>query len=128
MSSGWSRTSAALLTAALVPAACHPRPAAPDVAAVITDATPQSRAELARVVSHALEGATVTLADDALTGDSTLIIQRASRRDAQGLPLNGRETGRPERFQLVKNGPRCVLLQERTGRRFELAATTCSPR
>ena len=95
---------------------------------MITNPTAQSRAELVRVVSRALNGASVTIADDALTGDSTLIVERAARRDAQGLPLDGRETGRPEQFRLVKNGSRCVLVHERTGRRWTLASTSCSPR
>jgi hypothetical protein len=108
--------------------ACHPRPAARDLPALITNPTPATHAELARLVSHALNDASVTIADDALTRDSMLIIERTLRRDAQGLPLNGRRTGRPERFRLVKNGARCVLLRERTGQRWELAATTCWPR
>ncbi len=113
---------------ALLAAACHPRPAARDLPALITHPTPEGRAELVRVLSRALNGAPVTIADDALTKDSTLIIERTLRRDAQGRPLDGRETGRPERFQLVRNGSRCLLLQESTGRRWRLAASTCAPR
>lgn len=120
-------TSAALIAATLALAACHPRSASRDLPAVITNPTAQSRAELVRVVSRALNGASVTIADDALTGDSTLIVERAPRRDAQGLPLDGRQTGRPERFRLVKNGSRCVLVHEPTGRRWTLASTSCSP-
>jgi hypothetical protein len=41
--------------------------------------------------------------------------------------LNGREIGRPEHFRLVKNGTRCVLVHERTGKRWTLKAATCSP-
>jgi len=109
-------------------AACHPRPAARDVPAVITNPTAESRAELSRVVSGALDGVAVTIADDALTREDTLIIERAVRRDAQGRPLTGRDTGRPERFRLVGSGERCVLVHERTGRRWTLESTTCSPR
>jgi len=98
------------------------------VPAVITNPTAESRAELSRVVSGALDGVTVTIADDALTREDTLIIERAVRRDAQGRPLTGRDTGRPERFRLVRSGERCVLVHERTGRRWTLESTTCSPR
>jgi hypothetical protein len=128
MTSAGRWTSAGLVAAALAPAACHPRPASQDVAAVISNPTTQSRAELAHALSRALNDAPVTLAEDALTSDSTLVIQRAQRRDARGLPLDGRETGRPERFQLVKNGSLCLLVHERTGRRWKLPTTTCSPR
>ncbi len=108
-------------------AACHPRSAPLDVPAVITNPTAESREELVRVVSRALDGAAVTIADDALTGESTLIVQRAVRRDAQGRPLTGRDTDRPEHFRLVRNGLRCVLVHERTGRRWTLESATCSP-
>jgi hypothetical protein len=80
------------------------------------------------VVRGALHGAPVTLADDALTRDYTLIVERAPHRDAEGRPLDGRETGRPERFRLVQSGLLCVLVQESTGQRWTLASVTCSPR
>jgi hypothetical protein len=67
----------------------------------------------------------VRLADDALTAESTLVIERASHRDARGLPIQGRELGLPERFHLVKSGGACVLVHERTGRRFPLERTEC---
>jgi len=97
-----------------------------DVPAVLTNPTAESRAALARAVSGALHGAPVTIADDALTRDSTLIIERARPRTPDGVPLSGRETGRPERFRLVKDGSRCVLVHERTGKRWTLKAATCS--
>jgi hypothetical protein len=100
----------------------------PDEPAVLTNPTAQSRAELVNVVSRAMNGAPVTLADDALTADDTLIVERAPRRDAQGRPLEGRDTGRPEHFKLVKRDSQCVLVHEATGRRWTLASATCSPR
>jgi hypothetical protein len=118
----------ALVAGALALAACAARSAPHDVPAVLTHPSAASRAELVRVVSRALNGAPVTLADDALTRDSTLIVERATHRDAEGRPLDGRETSRPEHFRLVQDGSRCVLIHERTGQRFTLAASTCSPR
>jgi hypothetical protein len=102
--------------------------AAHDVPALITNPTAESRAELLRLVSRALNGASLTIADDALTRDSTLIIERARVRDASGVPLTGRDTGRPERFRLVKNGTRCVLVHEGSGRRWALSSTACAVR
>jgi hypothetical protein len=86
------------------------------VPAVITDPTADSRA---------LHGEPLTLADDALTRDSTLIVERVRPRDENGAPLLGRDTGRPERFRLVKEGSQCVLVHEGTGERYPLESTTC---
>jgi hypothetical protein len=112
----------------LLLAGCHPRPAAPDVPAVLTGPTAQSQAELVRVVSEAMNGTPVTIADDALTADDRLIIDRAQPHDARAMNLGGRETRRPEHFRLVKSGSRCVLVHEETGRRWQLDSATCTPR
>ena len=108
-------------------AACATATGRPDLPALLTNPTAESRAELVRAVSGALHGAPITLADDALTRDSTLIVERTRPRTPDGVPLNGREMGRPEHFRLVKNGTRCVLVHERTGKRWTLKAATCSP-
>ena len=108
-------------------AACARLSGRRDLPAVLTNPTAESRAELVRAVSGALHGAPITIADDALTRDSTLIIERAPPRDARGVPLSGREVGKPEHFRLVRNGSHCVLVHERTGKRRTLKAATCSP-
>ena len=87
-----------------------------DVPAVIDKPTAESRAELAQAVSSALNGAPVRLADDALTRDSLLIIEK---------PHTGRDMDKPEHFRLLKSGMHCVLVHERTGKRTTLASTTC---
>jgi hypothetical protein len=92
--------------------------AQPDVAAVIDKPTKESRAELAQAVSSALNGAPVRLADDALTRDSLLILEKRP---------TGRDLDKPERFRLVKAGKECALVHERTGTRMPLASTTCQP-
>jgi hypothetical protein len=107
--------------------ACESLSAREPQPAVLTHTSAQSFAELNRVVSLALNGAPVRLADDALTHDGVLIIDRAQARDAVGLPLNGRELGRPEQFRLVKQGRQCILIQRRTGRRWILKYTNCEP-
>jgi len=120
--------SGATWTAALVLiCACETLPAGEPQPAVLTHASAQGLAELKRVVSQALNGAPVRLADDALVHDSVLIVDRAQPRDAAGLPLNGRELGRPEHFQLLKRGPQCILIHERTGKRWILRSATCAP-
>ncbi|HYZ88056.1 MAG TPA: hypothetical protein VE620_02055 [Myxococcales bacterium] len=119
---GW-RVARALVLSSFAGTAVH---AASDVPAVVTNPTPESRAELARAVSAALGGAKVTLAEDALTRESTLVVERTRRRDPNGLLANGRDLGKPDRFRLVKNGPGCVLVHENSGRRFALVQTPCA--
>jgi hypothetical protein len=121
-------TSAVSVAATLALAGCLPRLVPPDVPAVLTKPTAQSHEELVRVVSRAMNGAPVMVADSALASGDVLIVDRAPHRDARGVGLNGREIGRPEHFRLVKSGPRCVLVHERTGRRWTLRSATCSPR
>ena len=88
-----------------------------DVPAQIIDPTPESRAELRHVVSNTLGGRAVTIADDALTKDSLLIIEPKH--------LTGRDLRRPEHFRLVLNGAHCVLVHEGTETRMRLTDTTC---
>jgi hypothetical protein len=109
-------------------ATCATAPPEKGVPAVIASPTFESRAELARVVSEALHGAPVTVADDALTRENTLIIERAPARGPDGTPLQGRDTGQPERFLLVKIGAGCELVHEASGRRFPLTSVTCAPK
>jgi hypothetical protein len=120
-------TTAQVALALLALAACRTRVAATDLPARLVNPTARSHEELVRVVSRALRRATVTIADDALTRASTLVIERAPARDPLGRPLNGRERGRPEHFRLVRNGSSCVLVHEATGRRFTLKEATCLP-
>ncbi len=94
--------------------------------AVLVDPTAGSRAVLQRAVSGALHGAPVTLADDALTRSSTLVIEPRWPRDAAGQLLSGRERGFPERFHLVRSDGRCVLVHDRDGRRLELEGASCA--
>ena len=105
-----------MLSLALLLATCAS--AQPEVAAVIDKPTKETRAELAQAVSSALNGAPVTLADDALTRDSLLIVEKR---------LTGRDFDRPEHFRLVKTDKHCTLVHERTGKRTTLASTTCLP-
>lgn len=105
--------------------ACRTWPAERSAPAYITHPTAASRADLERAVSQALGGALVRLAGDALTRDSLLIVGRAQARDTRGLPLNGRELGRPQHFRLLRRGVHCSLLHLESGTERELPHTTC---
>ena len=101
--------------------------AAQEQPALITQPTDQSRAELQRVLSAAFNGQSVAIADDALTRDSVLIIDRREPRDSQGRPLSGRVVAMPERFRLVLSASQCELVRESDGRRWVLAGADCVP-
>lgn len=104
---------------------CRAWPDGQGAPAIITHPTAASRADLELAVSQALGGAPVRLADEALTRDSLLIVGRAQARDLRGLPLNGRELGRPQHFRLLRRGSRCALLHIETGKARVLAHATC---
>lgn len=96
-----------------------------DVPALIVDPTPESRVEILRIVSSALKAANVTIAADALTRESVLVIERKPARDSRGRRLSGRDYEKPERFHLVKRGSQCALIHARTNVRYELEDVEC---
>ena len=96
-------------------------------AAVIAEPSSGTRAELVRVVTLALDGAPVTLADDALTRDSVLSIERRTPAGPQGRAATGRTLDEPARLRLVLAGERCELIRDSDGRRFTLRDVRCVP-
>jgi hypothetical protein len=78
-------------------------------------------------VTSAFNDRSVALADDALTRDSVLIVERRKVYDAQGRPLDGRVLDVPEHFKLVLRGSSCELVRESDGRRWRLTMTDCVP-
>jgi len=117
----------AAFSAVLGLAACASAPVASDLPVVLDSPTAEARAELRRVVSEALGERAVTLADDALTRESTLVVERARRPGPDGTPAQGRELGRPDHFRLVRIGGQCVLVHEESGQRLPLASAVCIP-
>jgi hypothetical protein len=116
------------LFAVLSAAACATHAEDLCVPAVIVGVTPQGRAELQSAVEHALGRQPILLADDALTHESVLRIERVVRRDAEGRPLNGREIKeRPQEFRLYTANGRCVLVHVESGARQTLHAVSCAP-
>jgi hypothetical protein len=116
-----------LAAVALAPLACGTPAARADAPALITAPSAASRAELQRIVTESANGAPVTLADDALTRESTLIVERREPRDAQGRPFSGRLLDTPQRFQLVLRDGRCVLIRESDGQSWPLTESRCVP-
>ncbi len=99
-------------------AACRTGAVRAEVPARVVDPTPESRAELQHVVSSTLGGRAVTIADDALTKDSLLIIEPKN--------LTGRDLGKPDHFRLVLSDSRCVLVHQESDARIELTETSCA--
>lgn len=96
-----------------------------EVSAVIINPDTASRAELFEVVSTALHDAKIILADNALTENNTLVIDRKLFRNLSNSPVMGRELGHPILFQLFKNGNQCVLVQKETNNSWILKHTKC---
>jgi hypothetical protein len=111
---------------ALAVVACKTNSVHDDRPARIVNPSAESRAELRHVVSDMLFGADVTLADDALTTSSVLIVERSHPRSLDNPPLSGRDLGQPERFQLVTTGKGCMLIHENDQARYELLKTECA--
>ena len=95
--------------------------------ALIERPTQQSRAELLRVLGDAFYGRPVTIADDALTHDSVLVIERREPRGLEGNPAGGRVLETPEQFRLVLRDARCELVRSSDQRRWTLTQTSCVP-
>lgn len=113
------------LAAACLCVGCSATDVSSEVAALRTSVDGQSTNELENVVSSALGGRRVSIADDALTNSSSLIIERAKLRRVEGPPELGRDLGEPEHFRLVRDGNQCFLVHERTDLRWLLADTEC---
>ncbi|MCW8195161.1 hypothetical protein F6455_10220 [Proteobacteria bacterium 005FR1] len=86
-----------------------------------------ARAELEQIIAKAAGAYTVTLAEHPFADSSVLLVERRPQRDPQGHRLPGRDLGNPERFQLLVSGEDCILLQESTGKRWELREANCLP-
>jgi len=95
-----------------------------DRAARIVNADDNSRAALQRAANDALN-TNVTLADNALTESSLLIIERSPPRSMQNLPTQGRNMDVPIQFRLVINRDDCILIDQRDRSRYLLEDTRC---
>lgn len=116
----------ALVVGALLVAACQSTGPGYDRPARIVTPDADSRTALQNAVSSAV-GVEVTLADDALTESSLLILERAPRPSLQNAPVTGRNMDAPIQFRLVVNRSDCVLIDQRSRSRYPLAHTRCEP-
>lgn len=113
-----------LLLAGVVFLAACATPASDPRPARIVEPSDASQAALQRVVDRAL-GLEVMVSDEALTDSSTLVLERAARRNPSR--HQGRDLEEPERFFLLRHNGDCLLEHERTGERYPLPDTRCEP-
>ena len=114
-----------LVVLTLLGAACGAPVVQPDVPALLTNPGPETLQEIEQTVSTALNDTKVTLATDALTKNSVLVIERGMQRRIDRPPELGRDLGRPIRFQLVIDGQQCVLVDQQSGQHWPLATVEC---
>lgn len=114
--------------AALLLTACSSQSAqGTPVPALLTSTSDSSRAELESVVSRALHGVAVTLAEDALTQESLLVVERRPQRSLQQPGLDGRKLQKPEKFRLMTDGSNCWLVKVSDSSRWPLEGVSCIP-
>lgn len=114
-----------LTVGAVIVAACSSPPTQPGIPAVLDNPDDAVRRELVEVVSTALDGRSVTIAPEALTTSSWLIIEQSPSRSIDRPVEPGRDPGHPERFRLVLDGGRCFLVHERTELSWMLRFARC---
>ncbi len=100
-------------------ASCKTMPPSKGVPAVLQNTSDETIAELTEVISNALNGVRVTLAPDALTTGSTVIIEK------QNFAAIGRRMDRPDHFTLSLSSGQCVLTHEQTGKHYALKHVNC---
>ena len=115
------------LLAVLTSAACAQKTMHSELPALIVAPDTASRSELNQAVSSALGGVDITLADDALTKDSTLLIERRRPRGLFKPDVAGLDQEKPDVFQLLLSASKCVLVHQADGKRQVLQNTRCVP-
>lgn len=98
-----------------------------EVPAVIVGMTPEARTELQRVLVEASNGAPVTIAENAFSESSQLILEQGRLADSSQRLLSGRDLGKPRIFTLVSRSGDCWLVRNEDGQRWQLNSIKCIP-
>lgn len=118
---------ALILTAitAVMTSACEPE-ASEDKRepAVLSETSPSIRAEITQVVSKALGGRNVLIADNSLMTTDRLIIEQRNAVH-NGMTVMTREDPLPDHFRLMMSGKSCMLVHEQTGEVYPLLEAIC---
>ena len=97
---------------------------ATDTPALITSTDAPSRAALRAAVTAAT-GKDAMLADDALTKESSIVIDRTAARDSGGRRIEARETSAPQVLHLIKRGDDCILVLQATKKETKIEGVSC---
>lgn len=97
-----------------------------DVPAVVESHSDASLAELRHHVNSAF-GTDVLVSDTAFIASSTISIERRLPATIARPEPIGRDYSMPIKFNLVKSGDRCYLIDSRTDTRYLLENSTCRP-
>ncbi|AOE50030.1 hypothetical protein [Kangiella sediminilitoris] len=92
--------------------------------AVVLALDSQGKSEIADVINQVMPGANVILAEDILTEDNRLFIER-KQTYIDGNPVQGRITEMPRKFELYRYEGRCYLVDDKTGENYLLHFVRC---
>lgn len=93
--------------------------------AILVNSNDESREELRALVSRVLNGKPVTLADNTLTRNNRLTIERKAHKDMDGNRIMGVEMQMPHQFRLFKRGANCMLEYLKDGSHWPLKHSQC---
>lgn len=97
------------------------------VPAVVTSITPASKAQLQQAIKSLLYR-DITIADNAFSQTSDILIERAVIKDERGLPIMGRNLGQALKLSLMTDGKNCFLQSSETGtEKVAVSAIGCKP-
>ncbi len=113
------------LSLCMLVTACRAQVVTTTVPALLTNPGAAMLQQIEQTVSAAMGGNKVTLAADAFTHSSVLVIERGLQRGITRNPELGRDLGRPFRFQLFVEGSNCVVLDQQTGMYWPLTDAVC---
>lgn len=92
--------------------------------AVLLNPSPETRAEITRVISKALGGRSVTIAPESFTTSSRLIIE-PKIMFRSGYPVQSRDAKKPDHFYLKTSNGTCRLYHQQTENLFDLDIVKC---
>ncbi|WP_223669141.1 hypothetical protein [Kangiella shandongensis] len=92
--------------------------------AVVTELSEPAKQQIADTINEVMPGANVRLADDTLSKDNRLFIQRKTTM-VDGNPAQGRITEMPRKFELFISNGDCFLVDDKVGDSYYLDKVQC---
>lgn len=93
--------------------------------AKLTRVNPGVVTQLQQAIQSAKGGALVTLADDVFTKSAELLIDHATSKGPDGMPIMGAHNIPSEKFVLQKSGTECLLFYPKKQLRIPLPNVEC---